>query len=89
MLLLLSATLVGLPWAAARGQEGGAMVSPAESYTEDASAAIQVKGLYEEVLRFDGMAVHLVVGRVSLVQGDLSFTGSRMAFFVAKTGSGF
>ncbi|MGV2334090.1 MAG UNVERIFIED_CONTAM: hypothetical protein LVR18_08200 [Planctomycetaceae bacterium] len=65
------------------------MVSPAESYTEDSAAAITVRGLYEEVLRFDGMEVHLVVGRVSLVQGDLSFTGSRMAFFVARTGSGF
>ncbi len=89
VLLLLSATLVGLQGRFARGEDGVAMVSPAESYTEDAAAAIQVKGLYEEILRFDGMTVHLVVGRVSLVQGDLSLTGSRMAFFVAQTGSGF
>jgi hypothetical protein len=66
-----------------------AMVSPAESYTEDSRTPLTVQGLYEEVLKFDGMEVHLVVGRVSVIQGELSFSASRMALFVAQTGSGY
>ena len=87
-ILILLATAFGGLSAGARAQDA-AMVSPAESYTEDSQAPISVQGLYEEVLKFDGMEVHLVVGRVNVIQGDLSFSASRMALFVAQTGAGY
>ncbi len=87
--LTVATILVASGWVA-RGDEAAiAKVSPAESFTEDARLPVRASGLYEEVLSSELTEVHLITGKAEVTQGESTFSGARMAFFVTRTSAGF
>ncbi len=72
-----------------RAQEGKLPVSPVESRTLDSTAEIRISARHEEMLQWQSMDVHLLIGQVSIQQGEQSYSGARMAVFVSPTAEGF
>ena len=72
-----------------RGQDTISQVSPVENRTLDSTQEIHISAQYEELLQWESLDVHLLVGRVRLEQGELSFSAARMAVFIIPVPNGF